>query len=197
MSQPKQKRQTTKAEKHNFFGQNAALTKQPTQLHQKDGGEESQDGNPFTEPADLTMEEPVTKQFLLEQLEAFSSKMMAGWTASLSGLKKDIGELGARTSRVEERMEETQGAHNQLAGQVSTLQSTIITMENKLMDIEDRARRNNLRLRGIPETVAPADLQAYLHDFFHHLTHRRLCCSWTGPTGYLKPDTFRTLYPGT
>ncbi|CAH2284934.1 Hypothetical predicted protein [Pelobates cultripes] len=121
MSQPKQKRQATKAKKHNFFGQKAAPTKQTTQPHQQDGGEESHDGNPFTEPADPTMEEQVTKQFLLEQLEVFSSKMMAGWTAGLSGLKKDIGELGARTSRVEERMEETQGAHNQLAGQKDNL----------------------------------------------------------------------------
>ncbi|CAH2322456.1 Hypothetical predicted protein [Pelobates cultripes] len=67
-------------------------------------------------------------------------------------------------------MEETQEAHNHLIDQVNTLQVTISTMENKLMDIEDRARRNNLRLWGIPETVAPADLQAYLHEFFHVLS---------------------------
>ncbi|CAH2313108.1 Hypothetical predicted protein [Pelobates cultripes] len=178
MLQPKQKRQATKAEKQNLFGQNAAPTRHTIQPHQQDGGEETHDGNPFTDLADQTMEEPVTKQFLLEQLGAFSSKMMAGWEAGLSSLKKDIRELGARTSRMEERMEETQEAHNHLIDQVNTLQATISTMENKLMDIEDRARRNNLRLQGIPETdCGPPGLLA-----------RILPCALTGhAVGYATP----------
>ncbi|CAH2252610.1 Hypothetical predicted protein [Pelobates cultripes] len=122
------------------------------------------------------MEETVIKQFLMEQLEAFSSKMMAGWTAGLASLKKDIRDLGATTSCIEEKMEESLDAHNQLAAHVNTLQSTILTMEHKLMDIEARACRNNLRLRNIPETVTLAELQAYLHDFFHALSPGHLLC---------------------
>ncbi|CAH2223497.1 Hypothetical predicted protein, partial [Pelobates cultripes] len=58
MSQPKQKRQATKTEKQNFFGQNAALSKHASQQHQQDGGEETHDGNLSTDPADQAMEEP-------------------------------------------------------------------------------------------------------------------------------------------
>lgn len=34
----------------------------------------------------------------------------------------------------------------------------------KLADLEDRSRRNNVKLRGVPESVPPADLQKYTGD---------------------------------
>ncbi|CAH2303016.1 Hypothetical predicted protein, partial [Pelobates cultripes] len=58
MSQPKQKRQASKTERQNFFGQNAAQNKYTNQQHQQDGGEETHDSNLLTDPADQTMEEP-------------------------------------------------------------------------------------------------------------------------------------------
>lgn len=36
----------------------------------------------------------------------------------------------------------------------------------KMADLEDRSRRNNLKIRGIPETVPPAELSSYLQQFF-------------------------------
>lgn len=35
-------------------------------------------------------------------------------------------------------------------------------MRLKMADIEDRACRNNIKFRGIPESVKPAELTAYL-----------------------------------
>lgn len=35
-------------------------------------------------------------------------------------------------------------------------------MSLKMANIEDRAHRNNIKFRGVPETVRPAELTAYL-----------------------------------
>lgn len=46
-------------------------------------------------------------------------------------------------------------------------------MANKVLDLEDRSRRNNIRLRGIPESVPPDQLNALLTDFLAFtLPHR-------------------------
>ncbi|CAH2322311.1 Hypothetical predicted protein [Pelobates cultripes] len=38
----------------------------------------------------------------------------------------------------------------------------ITLMEHKLANLEDRSRSNNLRLRGVPESVTQAELPAYV-----------------------------------
>lgn len=40
-------------------------------------------------------------------------------------------------------------------------------IKTKLADLEDRSRRTNVKLRGIPESVLPADLQKYASDLMH------------------------------
>lgn len=37
----------------------------------------------------------------------------------------------------------------------------------KLADLEDRSRRNNVKLWGVPETVPPEDLPKYTRDLMH------------------------------
>ncbi|CAH2301166.1 Hypothetical predicted protein [Pelobates cultripes] len=49
-----------------------------------------------------------------------------------------------------------------MADHVATLEHKIATMEARMADAEDRSWRNNLRLRGVPESILPNDLQAYV-----------------------------------
>lgn len=39
-------------------------------------------------------------------------------------------------------------------------------MKDKLADMEDRSRRNNIKLRGIPETVSKPELLPYVTDLY-------------------------------
>lgn len=39
----------------------------------------------------------------------------------------------------------------------------------KLADLEDRSRHNNVKLRGVPENILPADLQKYARDLMHSI----------------------------
>ncbi|CAH2283846.1 Hypothetical predicted protein [Pelobates cultripes] len=60
-------------------------------------------------------------------------------------------------------------AHNDLTDHMQSFSQQITDMEIKIMDAEDRARRNNLRLKGIPETVTQAELSPYVRDLFKTL----------------------------
>lgn len=37
----------------------------------------------------------------------------------------------------------------------------------KLADLDNRSRRNNIKLRGIPETILPVDLPRYAKELMH------------------------------
>ncbi|CAH2283384.1 Hypothetical predicted protein [Pelobates cultripes] len=53
-------------------------------------------------------------------------------------------------------------AHNNMADHVQHLEEKVEKLDAQMADAEDRARRNNIRLRGVPESVQQADLQAYV-----------------------------------
>ncbi|CAH2282929.1 Hypothetical predicted protein [Pelobates cultripes] len=119
-------------------------------------GEDSDSCRPILQMNETAVEGAVTQQFLMDQLNSLSQRLIAGWSKSLEGIRRDISDLGARPVHVEEKMEVHAEAHNSLETQVQTLKSTICTMESKIMDIEDCARTIH-------------DLQAYLTEFFSSL----------------------------
>ncbi|CAH2282452.1 Hypothetical predicted protein [Pelobates cultripes] len=81
-------------------------------------------------------------------------------------LRKELYEVGQRTSQVEKKMDKFAEAHNSLADKLQEMEAALQEHKLKLVDIEDRIRRNNLRIRGIPESVLPSALNTYLLDFF-------------------------------
>ncbi|CAH2248877.1 Hypothetical predicted protein [Pelobates cultripes] len=52
-------------------------------------------------------------------------------------------------------------------GRIQTLQQQMESMEARMADYEDRARRNNLRLRGFPESVLQDDLPLFVRGLLH------------------------------
>lgn len=52
-------------------------------------------------------------------------------------------------------MGEFSGAHNGLVGAHNHLEDEVASLTAKLADLEDRNRRNNIKLRSIPESVPP------------------------------------------
>lgn len=45
----------------------------------------------------------------------------------------------------------------------------IAWLKDKIADLEERSRRNNIKIRGIPEAVAAPQLQQYRHTLFSSL----------------------------
>ncbi|CAH2325040.1 Hypothetical predicted protein [Pelobates cultripes] len=65
-------------------------------------------------------------------------------------------------------------------------------MVAKLTDQEDKIRRNNIKLKGVPEEVAMAELPQYLRRLFHHTDRgprsATSCCFATRSGGAKIPD---------
>ncbi|CAH2278021.1 Hypothetical predicted protein [Pelobates cultripes] len=60
-------------------------------------------------------------------------------------------------------------AHNELVDKFKAMEEVIESEKLKIADLKDRFRRNNLRIQGIPKTVADTSLHIYLLDFFQVL----------------------------
>lgn len=76
--------------------------------------------------------------------------------------------LGERTDSIESKMGEYAGAHNQLVDAHNTLEQEVTWLRNKVTDLEDRSRRN-IKVRGIPESLSPAEIHTCLQDKFQIL----------------------------
>uniref|UniRef100_A0A8C5MKD0 Uncharacterized protein n=1 Tax=Leptobrachium leishanense TaxID=445787 RepID=A0A8C5MKD0_9ANUR len=91
----------------------------------------------------------------MSQMQTF----LAGEVAKLgTELRGEIDSLGARTAELEDQAAELTQAHNDLAEGTGDLAKRVLFLESKMEDLSNRSRRNNIRLRGLPETVSPKDL---------------------------------------
>lgn len=75
-----------------------------------------------------------------------------------------IDELGNRVHHVEQKMGDFSGAHNDLVDAHNALEDEVAALSAKVADIEDRNRRNNVKIRGVPESVSPSDLSSYVQQ---------------------------------
>ncbi|CAH2315837.1 Hypothetical predicted protein, partial [Pelobates cultripes] len=129
---------------------------------------ESQDSSPPL-PTTQEGEGKVTPALIQNMLDAQSNKLLAHFQTSISDLKKEIQAIGDRTEHLENKLETHAAAHITMLTKIKQLEAHISSHDNKLADLEDRSRRNNLRLRGIPESVAVGDLQAFATNLFQNL----------------------------
>ncbi|CAH2219535.1 Hypothetical predicted protein, partial [Pelobates cultripes] len=73
-------------------------------------------------------------------------------------------------------------ANDGLLEKVRKLEDEQTRLTIKLVDLEDRSRRNNIRGRGVPESVSGVDLPGYLQQLFKAipltLELAYLCLDW-------------------
>uniref|UniRef100_A0A8C5P9T8 Transposase element L1Md-A101/L1Md-A102/L1Md-A2 n=1 Tax=Leptobrachium leishanense TaxID=445787 RepID=A0A8C5P9T8_9ANUR len=165
MATQKASKKTTKAE---FFTPRGVKLKE---------GLSTQDGGGSTQTSPGAEADPGLAQ---QGMEAFATRI-EGLITSLSDrltsrldsvaadIKREIREIGDRTDKLEEKMAEQAGAHNEMAGRVEDLEEQLKGALLKLADIEDRSRRHNLKIRGVPDSVTPQALSQYVTDILQHL----------------------------
>lgn len=102
-------------------------------------------------------------------LSQFKSEVAADFRAMLQSCQKSVDELGERTDHLETKMGEVVGSHNDLINSHDALQAEVLALRDKVSDLEDRSRRNNLKIRGIPETVSASELHSFTVDLFKKL----------------------------
>lgn len=53
-------------------------------------------------------------------------------------------------------------AHNELVDAHNEAEDELLTIKSKLADLEDRSRRNNVKFRGVAETILSAELRNHI-----------------------------------
>lgn len=101
------------------------------------------------------------ESFLKEMMLALRSTILQSFTATLNKQMAVIEDLDDRVNHVEIKMEKFSTAHNGLVDAHNQLED-IKSLSAKLADLEDRNKKNNLKLRGIPESVLNAELISYI-----------------------------------
>ncbi|CAH2252804.1 Hypothetical predicted protein [Pelobates cultripes] len=112
---------------------------------------------------------PATDASVSTMLNDLKAALRSDFLKIVSDIRADIQALGDRTAHLEEKTEEMLDAHNKLTDAHTALENKVRFLEGKIADNEDRDRRNNIRLRGVPETIGPQDLTKFVQKLFKTL----------------------------
>lgn len=99
--------------------------------------------------------------------EAFVFRIESSYTQAIAEVKEEVTNIGSKVVAVEK-------SHDDLAQRVAKLEQSQSQQDAYLSDLllriddqDNRGRRNNIRVRGIPESTAPVDLHATVRDVFN------------------------------
>ncbi|KAJ1150159.1 hypothetical protein NDU88_002956 [Pleurodeles waltl] len=113
-----------------------------------------------------------TMDRILQEISAVSHKLegmdnaMVTLTAETRSMRLDIAGFQSQMSGLDQRVTTVE---TQVASWTDR-NLELLHLRSKLTDLEDRSRRNNVRLLGFPEGVEGADIFSYLRDILPKLT---------------------------
>ena len=111
-----------------------------------------------------TSGQPVLDTTMKDMLLSLQSSLMVNISAMLNNFSIEMKGLGERVLHVENKIEKQSKTVNNLVNAYRDQMDDADWMRAKIADLEDRSRRENIKLRGVPESIAQADLQKYAGD---------------------------------
>lgn len=104
-----------------------------------------------------------------QDMISLATELKTTWRQDLKVVQTDV-------STLQSRMQALEDSQTSLQSQVSSIQSASATRDalhhsliSQMDDQENRNRRNNIRLRGVPELVRPQDLIPSLTKLFNNI----------------------------
>ncbi|MEE6521214.1 hypothetical protein FKM82_019315 [Ascaphus truei] len=108
-----------------------------------------------------------------EFFDALVTKMRRGvqedTEKALQNIRAEIGALTERTEDLESKVEGISNEQAETHEEVLRCGDAVRDLQNKLEDLENRERRQNIRLKNIPEDITHEELQPYLRRLFLQL----------------------------
>ena len=114
-------------------------------------------------------------QLLLRQITSNVSAEVNKLAAELRG---EINQLGERTDTLENKFDEMINYVQAIEEENHNLRISVSQLQIQQEDLENRERRQNLRFRGIPETVGDPDLRTYLLGLFNTMAPTIVDIDW-------------------
>lgn len=111
--------------------------------------------------------EPSNKEILgaIQAAHASTTAQLDTITIDISLLRQDMQKLRERTTEVEQRVSRLEDTARPLPSDLARVQKQLAEMTDKADDIENRLRRNNVRLVGLPEGVEGRAPEKFMEDW--------------------------------
>ncbi len=101
----------------------------------------------------------------IQSLRDDMTKQSSDMLEAISGFKTELMSHSKRIGEAEDRISQTEEDVTRLWQKAKKLEQTVETLTNKIQDLEDRGRRSNLRMVGLPEKAEGSDTCAFLEDW--------------------------------
>ncbi|CAH2325774.1 Hypothetical predicted protein [Pelobates cultripes] len=108
----------------------------------------------------------ILRGMLHEATSDIKSHVAAEITKQLEGLKADVATLTSKTDQAETRISKLTTTTAEHAQDIAYFHGKIATLEDNMEDLNNRSRRNNIWIRGLPETVTLEQLVPTLKSIF-------------------------------
>lgn len=102
-------------------------------------------------------------------LERFADRVEKAFKEDIAQLKADTNHLGGRLDSLEQKLEETLPVISKLQDKCNIQGQQIEALLCQLDDTENRSRRANIRIRGLPEATGPRDIIPTLEGIFKEI----------------------------
>lgn len=111
-------------------------------------------------------DQPVSASLLKDMLHTLWSSIHKDMLHAVSQTQREVHHLGGRVDAVEASMDKCTLSFNTLVTAHNGHAEDISWLKDKVADLEDRSRRNNLKLRGVPESVQQQHLEKMAKELF-------------------------------
>lgn len=127
--------------------------------------------NPYDEKLNAipTAGQPILDSTIKDMIISLRGALQYDMMNFMQKSKMEMDALGERVDYVENKMCEFTSAHNEMVDSHFELEDEVKHLKTKIADLEDRARRNNVKFRGIPENVKPPELKRFIKDMIKKL----------------------------
>ncbi len=98
----------------------------------------------------------------LRELRADIQADIQATNNSVKELRVELEALASATKQTRDRVDSVQAAAHEDRRAVTDLRNQLVRLTEKMTDIEDRSRRNNVRLVGLPEGAEGSDVAGFL-----------------------------------
>lgn len=107
-----------------------------------------------------------------QDMHTLASELKTAWRQDLQTVQTEVDVLQTRVQKLEEIQTTMQQELDAAKSSSATGESLHCSLISQLDDLENRNRRNNIRLRGIPESVQTQDLIPSLTKLFNTILGR-------------------------
>ncbi|CAH2292543.1 Hypothetical predicted protein [Pelobates cultripes] len=126
----------------------------PASSGSESAGETSEAGTQFSELAQIQAEltQISAKMLTKADTSTIAQELRAALREELVGLRSDLTALEQRVDEVETAAQGCEDQHRATEVAVTRQGNLLITLRRQVEDLENRSRRKNIRIRGMPET---------------------------------------------